>query len=100
MNKFVYINKTNKYGQDFRSNKETNEELWDLKIGEIRNYQHGPRNEALTNEDKEQLVRIYNKYKHVFSDKPGNQNVSCTLRFKPRVQFNKKSYHIQHAIKK
>ena len=50
--------------------------------------------------EKEQLVGIYQRYRHIFSDRPGKiRNFKCKLRLKPDVKFNKKSYPIPQAIR-
>ena len=48
----------------------------------------------------ENLIRIYEKYRHVFSEVPGKiKNYQCKIQFKEPVEFHKKSYPIAYSLK-
>ena len=48
----------------------------------------------------EQLITVYNNYKHIFSNAPGKaRDYQCTIKFKIPVEFNKKSYPIAYSLK-
>ena len=77
-----------------------NDSLWDEKIQEIRRFKSTTRDHSPSPDQIEMLVRIYNRYRHVFSDVPGKvKNYQCELRFKEPVNFNRKSYPIAYSLK-
>ena len=47
------------------------EDLWSVKIQEIRDFQCGTNNEKISIHQANRLIRVYEKYKSVFSDEPG-----------------------------
>ena len=54
----------------------------------------------LTTQQIENLISIYNQYRHVFSDIPGKvKDYQYKLQFIEPVNFNKKSYPISYALK-
>ena len=62
--------------------------LWVEKINEIRTFQTDNIDHVLTNEQRENLIQIYNRYRHVFSDTPGKiKNFRCELKFKDQTEF-------------
>ena len=48
-----------------------NEQLWNEKINEIRNFKREKTSAKLTEGQVEQLINVYSRYRHVFSDTPG-----------------------------
>ena len=78
----------------------TDEDLWSQKIQEIRDFRSGINREKLPITQANQLIRIYEKYRSVFSDEPGKvKNYQYTLKFRDTVEFNRKSYPIAHSRK-
>ena len=76
------------------------EDLWSVKIQEIRDFQCGSNNDKIPVHLADRLIRIYEKYKAVFSDEPGKvKNYQCKLEFKENVEFNRRSYPIAHSLK-
>ena len=76
--------------KEIRSNPE--DVLWVEKIDEIRAFQTNNINHVLTYEQRENLIQIYNRYRHVFSDTPGKiKNFQCELKFKDQTEFKRKS---------
>ena len=74
--------------------------LWMEKINEIRTFQTDNIDHVLTNEQREKLIQIYNRYRHVFSDTPGKiKNFRCELKFKDQTEFKRKSYPIAFSLK-
>ena len=74
--------------------------LWKEKLQEILSFQVRGSTEAVSVEQKEKLIGIYNKYRKVFSDSPGKaKNFICELRFHDTVKFNKRSYPIAQSSK-
>ena len=71
------------------------EQLWHDKINEIRNFKCG-----ITDVQREQLIEVYNRYRHVFSDTPGKvRGYQCKIEFREPVNFNKKSYPVAYSLK-
>ena len=76
------------------------EQLWNDKIDEIRTFQREKTNANLNNTQIEQLIEVYNRYRHVFSDTPGKvRGYQCKIEFKETVNFNRKSYPIAYSLK-
>ena len=76
------------------------EDLWSVKIQEIRDFQCGTNNEKIPVHLADRLINVYEKYKSVFSDEPGKvKNYQCKLEFKENVEFNRRSYPIAHSLK-
>ena len=74
--------------------------LWKEKLQEILSFQVKGSTEAVSVEQKEKLVGIYNKYRKVFSDSPGKaKNFICELKFRDTVKFNRRSYPIPQSSK-
>ena len=77
-----------------------NDILWHRKLEEIRQFRGTQDGNPLTEQEVERLIRIYNRYRHVFSDQPGKvRGYQCELKFKEVANFNKKSYPIAYAAK-
>ena len=77
-----------------------NDYLWKKKLEEIRQFQYEKTEAKLTKQQVENLIRIYEKYRHVFSEAPGKvKNYQCKIRFKEQVEFHKKSYPIAYSLK-
>ena len=77
-----------------------NERLWNEKINEIRTFKREKTSAKLTEEQVEQLINVYNRYRHVFSDTPGKvRDYQCEIEFREPVNFNKKSYPIAYSLK-
>ena len=77
----------------------TNEDLWNSKLQEIREFRHQGTNN-LTAKQVEDLIMIYKKYKHVFSEKPGKvKNYQCRIQFKEPAEYHRKSYPIPYSLK-
>ena len=77
-----------------------NNNLWEEKIREIRQFQSTDKNKSPSSGQLNRLITIYNKYRHVFSDLPGKvKNYQCVLHFKEPVNFNRKSYPIAYSLK-
>ena len=73
-------------------------ELWSSKLEEIRNFQREEQDPQISVQQAEELIRIYNRYKHIFSDAPGKvKDYQCRIRFKEPVDFKKKSYPIAYS---
>ena len=74
----------------------TNDDLWNSKLQEIREF----RNEGtdnLTARQIEDLITIYQKYKHVFSEEPGKvNNYQCKIQFKEPVELHRQSLSLIH----
>ena len=84
--------------QEIRRNPE--EALWVEKINEIREFQTNNINHELTYEQRDKLIQIYYRYRHVFSDTPGKiKNFQCELKFKDQTEFKRKSYPIAFSLK-
>ena len=78
----------------------TEDDLWAQKIQEIRNFRCGNTKEKLSVQQTNNLIRIYEKYRTVFSDEPGKiKNYQCKIQFREPVEFNRKSYPIAHSLK-
>ena len=76
----------------------TEDDLWPKKIKEIRDFQCHNTTEQLEENQLNQLVNIYEKYRAVFSDEPGKiRNYQCSIRFREPVEFNRKSYPIAQS---
>ena len=74
------------------------EELWSSKLEEIRNFQREEQDPQISVQQAEELISIYNRYKHIFSDAPGKvKDYQCRIRFKEPVDFKKKSYPIAYS---
>ena len=57
--------------------------LWNKKIKEIRQFKSTTRDHSPNPDQIEMLVKIYNRYRHVFSDIPGKvKNYQGVLKFK------------------
>ena len=70
----------------------TESKIWQEQIEEIIEFQNRQAPEIISVEQKQQLIKIYNKYKSVFSESPGKaKNFLCELKFKENVNFNKRS---------
>ena len=82
------------------SDETDNEQLWHEKIEEIRTFQREKTNAQLTVQQAEQLIDVYNRYRHVFSDTPGKVRdyYQCEFEFREPVNFNKKSYPIAFCL--
>ena len=77
----------------------TNEDLWNSKLQEIREFKHQG-TDNFTAEQVEDLITIYKKYKHVFSEEPGKvKNYQCKIQFKEPAEFHRKSYSIPYSLK-
>lgn len=73
------------------------EGLWNEKIKEIEDFSI---HVGLTRNQREELIRIYNKNKRVFSDLPGKaRNFICKLEFRDNISFNRKSYPIAQSLR-
>ena len=56
--------------------------------------------EAVSVEQRQDLVNIYNQYRNVFSNSPGKaKNFVCKLRFHDSVDFNRTLYPIVQSLK-
>ena len=56
------------------------EELWSSKLDEIRNFQREEQDPQISVQQSEELIRIYNRCKHIFSDAPGKvKDYHCLL---------------------
>ena len=76
------------------------EEEWNKKLKEIYSFQV-TNGKEVTEEQKEQLVEVYNKYRNTFSDLPGKaKNFVCELEFHNSIKFNTKSYPIAQLLKR
>ena len=76
------------------------EDLWSVKMQEIRDFQCGTTNEKIPIHQANRLIRVYEKYKSIFSDEPGKvKNYQCKLEFKENLEFNRRSYPIAHSLK-
>ena len=74
------------------------EELWLSKLEEIRNFQREGQDKQISVHQAEELINIYNRYRHIFSDAPGKvKDYQCMIRFKEPVDFKKKSYPIAYS---
>ena len=79
---------------------DTEDDLLPQKIQEIRNFQCHITTKRLNENQLNQLVSIYEKYRTVFSDEPGKiRNYQCSIRFRDPVEFNRKSYPIEKSLK-
>ena len=59
------------------------EELWSSKLEEIRQFQREGREQQISVHQAEDLINIYNKYRHIFSDAPGKvKDYQCKIIFK------------------
>lgn len=75
-------------------------ELWQVKIDEIMNFQNVRPDMQLTDSQLRQLTGIYKQFQHIFSNSPGKaKDFQCKLKFKENVTFNRKSYPIAHSLK-
>ena len=75
-------------------------DLWKEKLQEILSFQIKGSTEAVSVEQRQDLVNIYNKYRCVFSNSPGKaKNFVSELRFHDSVNFNRKSYPIAQSLK-
>ena len=78
----------------------SNEDLWSQKIQEIRDFRSGIKRERLQKHQADKLIKIYERYRSVFSDEPGKvKNYQCTLQFRDTVDFNRTSYPIAQSRK-
>ena len=69
--------------------RETEDKLWTQKIQEIRDFQCENTTEKLTENQINLLIGIYEKYRAVFSDKPGKvKNYQCKIRFREPVELS------------
>ena len=74
--------------------------LWQSKLEEIREFQREKTYGQISKIQAENLIQIYNKYKHVFSNAPGKvKGYQCVINFKEPVNFRRKSYPIAYSIK-
>lgn len=74
----------------------TEEGIWQQKLEEIYIFNNNNSGQAVTPEEKDKLVGVYNKYREVFLDRPGKaRDFVCKLKFKNPVKFNRKSYSIR-----
>ena len=59
------------------------EELWSSKLEEIRNFQREGQDQQISVHQAEELINIYNRYRHIFSNAPGKvKDYQCMIRFK------------------
>ena len=97
--------KTVRYSPDRMGEEKTEDQinsdlLWNKKLEDIRHFRGTQDGNPLTTQEVEELIKIYNKYRHVFSDQPGKvRGYQCELKFKEVANFNKKSYPIAYAAK-
>ena len=78
-----------------------NPELCQDKLEEIREFQRTRTSNQISEAQAEQLIGIYNKYQHIFSNAPGKvKDYQCTISFKTPVDFHRKSYPIAYSLKK
>ena len=74
--------------------------LWEQKIEEIRNFQRERPRQEISKQQCENLIAIYNKYQHVFSNTPGKvKGYQCKINFREPVDFHRKSYPIAYSLK-
>ena len=74
--------------------------MWLEKLEEIRDFQKMKARGLISETQVEQLITVYNNYRHIFSNAPGKiKNYQCTIKFKTPVDFNKKSYPIAYSLK-
>ena len=79
---------------------EENPELWLEKLEEIRDFQRTKARGLVSEKQAEQLIKVYIKYRHIFSNAPGKaRDYQCTIKFKTPVEFNRKSYPIAYSLK-
>ena len=82
-------------------NEDYDEQMWKQKLQEIRDFQTNHSGMKISDLQVDQMTKIYEKYRHVFSNKPGKaRNFCCKLKFKEPVNFNRKSYPIAHYEKR
>ena len=63
-------------------------------------FQTAKSDRRITNDQIEELITIYKRYRHVFSDTPGKiKNFQCEIKFKETADFKKKSYPIAYSQK-
>ena len=74
------------------------EEIWSNKLEEIRQFQREVRDQPISAHQAEDLIKIYNQYRHIFSDAPGKvKDYQYQIIFKEPVDFKKKSYPIAYS---
>ena len=74
--------------------------IWDTKLDEIREFCKTQDQGQLRPEDAEKLIKIYEEFRHVFSDAPGKvKDFQCKIRFHEAANFQRKSYPIAHSLK-
>ena len=79
---------------------ESDQELWSSKLEEIRTFQREGQDQRISMFQAEDLIDIYNRYRHVFSNAPGKvKDYQCKIEFKEPVDFHKKSYPIAYSLK-
>ena len=94
--KINYINNTPMIERIIDDN--SNEDLWSQKIQEIRDFRGGITKERLPIHQADKLIKIYERYRSVFSDEPGKvKNYQRSLQFRDTVDFNRKSYPIAQS---
>ena len=58
------------------------EELWSSKLEEIRTFQREGQDQQISIHQAEELINIYNRYRHIFSDAPGKvKDYQCTVSY-------------------
>ena len=81
------------------NDEEDNSELWEKKLEEIRVFQRSRPNQEITKTQVENLIKIYQKYQHVFSNTPGKvKGYQCKINFREPVDFHRKSYPIAYSL--
>ena len=74
--------------------------MWMEKLDEIKKFQSNRVDRKLTDKQISKLIKIYNNYRHIFSDTPGKvKNFQCEIKFKENVEFKRKSYPIAFSLK-
>ena len=65
-----------------------------------RQFQRSRPDQHISEEQAENLIEIYKKYKHVFSNTPGKvKGYQCRINFWEPVDFHRKSYPIAYSLK-
>ena len=84
-----------------KSDEDNSSELWGEKLEEIRIFQRSRPDQDISKEQVENLIKIYEKYQHVFSNTPGKvKGYQCKINFREPVDFHRKSYPIAYSLKK
>ena len=83
-----------------KNDEDDNSELWEKKLEEIRIFQRNRPNQEISKKQVENLIKIYQKYQHVFSNTPGKvKGYQCKINFREPVDFHRKSYPIAYSLK-